>query len=135
MESHAALADRPWDPHRQSGCTLPSRRSRPDHRGGLHDTRRRVRASARGGWTVENAPTIAYELKDAVISRGQIFTWRTYLQVGMEPAPVMASSMAPHYAQASMASSWYRLPLFRALVDDDLPRQLAVQSLAPPLSV
>jgi hypothetical protein len=87
------------------------------------------------GGPVENAPTIAYELKDAVIARGQIFTWRTYLQVGMEPAPVMASLMAPHHDHASMASSWIGCRYFGHWLMDDLPRQLAVQSLAPPLSV
>ena len=87
------------------------------------------------GGPVENAPTIAYELKDAVISRGQIFTWRSYLQVGIDPAPLVAPSRAPHYDKASMASSWIGCRYFGHWLMDDLPRQLAVQSLAPPLSV
>ena len=87
------------------------------------------------GGPVENAPTIAYELKDAVISRGQVFTWRTYMQVGVEPAPLVAPPGARHYDTASMASSWIGCRYFGHWLMDDLPRQLAVQSLAPPLSV
>ena len=87
------------------------------------------------GGPVENAATVAYELRDAVISRGQVFTWRTYLQVSDEPAPVVARSTALHLDHASMASSWIGCRYFGHWLMDDLPRQLAAQVLAPPLSV
>lgn len=87
------------------------------------------------GGPVENAATIAYKLNDAVISHGQVFTWRTYLQIGAEAAPLVAGSRAVHYHNAALASSWIGCRYFGHWLMDDLPRQLAVAPLAPPLSV
>lgn len=87
------------------------------------------------GGMVEHAPTVAYELRDAVISGTQVFTWQTYLHVGTEPAPMVAGAQALHVDQASMASSWIGCRYFGHWLMDDLPRQLAVEALAPPLSV
>ena len=87
------------------------------------------------GGMVENAATVAYELRDVVISGTQVFTWQTYLQVGTDQAPIVARARAPHFDQASMASSWIGCRYFGHWLMDDLPRQLAVQALAPPLSV
>lgn len=91
-------------------------------------------ALARGG-LVHHRPTIAYELRDVTLAAGHFFTWRAHHQVSMTPPPIWARIPQRFFGEAALASTHYGQKYFGHWMSDDLPLQLAAETLAPAVSV
>jgi hypothetical protein len=91
-------------------------------------------AQARGG-LVQHRPTIAYELRNAVLSGGHLFTWRAFSPISMKPPPAWVQTPERRFEEAALASTHYGQKYFGHWLYDDLPLTLAAESLATPVSV
>ena len=87
------------------------------------------------GGTVAHGATIAHELRDAVLSRGNVFAARTYLPVSCKPATLIAAAPARQFDEAVLASSQKGVRYFGHWMLDDQPRLLAARDLGTPVSV
>ena len=91
-------------------------------------------AQAAGG-TTDHAATVAYELHDAVISRGHLFTMRSYLRISNLRAPLITPASSRAFEDAALATSHFGFRFFGHWLMDDLPRLLAARKTAPPISL
>ncbi len=100
----------------------------------VEDTIARNVDLVRGG-LVQNRPTIAYELRNAVLSGGHLFTWRACHRISMKSAPAWVRTPERRFEEAALASTHYGQKYFGHWLSDDLPLKLAAESLAPAVSV
>jgi len=89
---------------------------------------------AQGGPT-SHGPTVAYELHDAVIANGHVFTAEVYYRLSNAKVPLLARAEAPRLAEAVLATTPYGIRYFGHWMGDDLPLHLAARDLGTPLSV
>ena len=82
-----------------------------------------------------HAPTIAYEFRDAVLSRGHLFTNKTCYPVSAYRLPVVARGIEAEYDEAVLVSSKYGIKYFGHWMRDDLSRTLAARDIGHPVSV
>lgn len=87
----------------------------------------------RGG-PVTHFATTAYELRDAVLSGGQLFTREVYYRLGDERARLFASGALREHADAVLASSHYGVKYFGHWMNDDLPKLLAARDIGHAVS-
>jgi capsular polysaccharide biosynthesis protein len=85
--------------------------------------------------TAHHGATVAYELRDAVIASGHVFTNKVYYRLGYQPAPLIARSNIPHLSDGVLATTPYGIRYFGHWMGDDLPLHLAARDLGRPLSV
>ncbi len=83
----------------------------------------------------QHSATQAYELHDAVLSAGHLFTAKMALRLADRSMPYWASRCDRHFPDAALASSHYGLRYFGHWMFDDLPLALAAQTLAPAISL
>ena len=88
---------------------------------------------ARGGPVVHFATT-AYELRDASLAAGHLFTSKVYCRLSDAPAPLWSKSGLREYPDAVLASSHYGVKYFGHWMNDDLPKLLAARELGHPVS-
>jgi capsular polysaccharide biosynthesis protein len=88
---------------------------------------------AQGG-TASHGATTAYELRNAVIANGHVFTRKVYYRLGTRAAPWVAPRM-PQISEGVLATTDYGIRYFGHWMGDDLPLHLAARDLGRPLSV
>ena len=87
------------------------------------------------GKTGTHGATVAYELRNAVLSRGHLFTMRTSHPISAHAAvPLFAFKIAAEYSEAALATSWLGIRYFGHWMTDDLPRLLAARTIGHPVS-
>jgi len=101
---------------------------------GADDTLEEQIQRARGGATLHRA-TVAYELRDAILSRGHLFTRRVHHALSARRAPLLADRPTQVFSHAVLASSPYGLKYFGHWMADDLPLLLAAREIGHPVSV
>ena len=106
----------------------------------------RITGIAPNGTTIENeirivrarrgrhGPTIAHELRDAVLSHGHVFSRKGWARLGASPVPVVARGPMEEFDSAALGSTDFGARYFGHWIVDDLPLLMAVRELAPPLS-
>jgi capsular polysaccharide biosynthesis protein len=119
-EAAAAIFD-PSDIHRITGVAADDT---------IEEQIRRTQAS-----TANHGATVAYELRDAVIANGHVFTRNVYYRIGNKPAPLIARSQIAHLPDGVLATTPYGIRYFGHWMGDDLPLHLAARDLGRPLSV
>lgn len=78
--------------------------------------------------------TIAYELRDAVLTEGHLFTQRIAIQIDTTPMPLVAPETAYELTEGVLANSAYGIRYFGHWMVDDLPLTLAAMQLGEPVS-
>ena len=91
-------------------------------------------ARALGGFIMHGA-TIVHEFRDAVISKGHLFTWKAALSVANSHAPALANGQLTRHDQGVLASTMLGAKFFGHWMHDDLPLMLAARDLGNPISV
>jgi hypothetical protein len=87
------------------------------------------------GGPIRHAATKAYAYRDAVLSRGNLFTSKMRLDVSMRQSPLLALKPSIEFDDAVLASSSYGVKYFGHWMCDDLPRLLAARDIGRPMSV
>jgi hypothetical protein len=87
----------------------------------------------RGGPGV-HAPMIAYELSNATLSEGHVFTRKVAHPVQGHPMPHLARRVRKHVPHAILASTGFGLKWFGHWMFDDLPLTLAALEMGEPIS-
>ena len=64
------------------------------------------------GGECTHAPTMAYELRDVVLSNGHLFTFKAYLPVSSRAAPLFAKRLNREFTDGVLASSSYGIKYF-----------------------
>jgi hypothetical protein len=88
---------------------------------------------ARGG-PVLHFPTTAYELRDATLVAGHLFTREVYCKLADTSAPWRSKAGLREHGDAVLASSHYGVKYFGHWMNDDLPKLLAARELGGPVS-
>ena len=88
---------------------------------------------ARGGPVVHFATT-AYELRDATLAAGHLFTRKVYCRLSDAPAPLWSKAGLREHSDGVLASSHYGVKYFGHWMNDDLPKLLAARQLGHPVS-
>jgi len=84
---------------------------------------------------VAHAPTMAYELRDVLLSRGHLFTHKMAHRLDTRPLPLLARRARTRMRDAVLATSHYGLKYFGHWMTDDLTLTLAARELGDPVSV
>jgi Glycosyltransferase 61 len=91
-------------------------------------------ARACGGPMTHRA-SVAYEIRDAVLCNGDLFSRRVSLPIRSRKRAILAARDCAEYRDAALASSHYGIRYFGHWMLDDLPQTLAAAEIAPPVSV
>jgi hypothetical protein len=87
------------------------------------------------GGPVRHAPTLAYEFRDALLSRGHLFTRQVYMQVSGHAPGLFAQAPRREFDDGVLCSSRYGVKYFGHWMRDDLTRLLAAADIGVPISV
>ncbi len=139
-DSHyQSQATRSWVIHPEESDTLQAALFDPDDlqritgvsEGDTFETEME-RARGRPG---RHTATVAYELRDVVLSGGQAFTWRAHHVVVGRRAPTFPAKAAREFDHAVLASTPYGIRYFGHWMADDLPLLMAAREIGEPVSV
>jgi len=135
----AAGAERSWQLAPEQQVSVPAAIFEPDDLQRItgvtaDDTIAEQLRRTQGGTAVHGA-TVAYEVHDAVIARGHVFTRKVYYPVSGEPAPLLARAPESHLESAVLTTTPYGIRYFGHWMCDDLPLHLAARDVGTPLSV
>lgn len=89
---------------------------------------------ARGG-PGQHRATFAYEIRNAMLVGGNLFSSRVSLPLSGKKRAIWASGGTRHFRSAALSSSDYGIRYFGHWLLDDLPRTLAAREIADPVSV
>jgi hypothetical protein len=89
---------------------------------------------AQGGLGSHKA-TVAYEIRRAVLSNGNLFSRNSLLSISGKKLSLVAPKQPTEYQDAVLASSQYGVRYFGHWMSDDLPTTLAAYDLGHPVSV
>lgn len=84
---------------------------------------------------VQHAPTVAYELRDVLLSRGHLFTRKMVHRLDTRPLPLFARRARTRLRDAVLSTSHYGIRFFGHWMTDDLTLTLAARELGDPVSV
>jgi Glycosyltransferase 61 len=79
--------------------------------------------------------TMAYEIRDAVLSQGNLFSRKTCYEVSGKRASLFAKGEMREYKDAVLSSTGLGIKYFGHWMLDDLPKTLAAYDMGQPISV
>jgi capsular polysaccharide biosynthesis protein len=82
----------------------------------------------------EHGACTAYELRNAVLSKGHLFTHTTLHRLALTPLPLLAGRVTEHHKDAVLATTHFGIKYFGHWMTDDLPLTLAARKLGMPIS-
>jgi capsular polysaccharide biosynthesis protein len=82
----------------------------------------------------QHGACVAYELRNAVLTRGHLFNHATTHRLALSPLPLLAGRVVRRISEAVLASTHYGIKYFGHWMTDDLPLTLAAQDIGHAVS-